>query len=227
MSKRRSPRSTTAGACVVEAVRRRHPAVKADSRSDRRRDGVVYLLASNGTLYEFREGEERRARRLHDVRHAARQGMRVRGPRVRLTINSLLLACKHVEYEEPEGRHGDLPVEARRSQHELSRTDACRSPTSPHASARKATSIRRTSPSIPSRQLHAHCRRSRRRWSRSRPTGSVVFARKLPGDHDQPESRRDHARQHPDHRRRGDASPRSSRSTRGRDDGIAHRSSRR
>ena len=73
-----------------------HPTVKADLEAITVAKGLVYLLASNGTLYEFREGAN--GERVDYTTHDTRLGKECEfeGLAFDSTLNSLLLACKHV-----------------------------------------------------------------------------------------------------------------------------------
>jgi len=73
-----------------------HPTVKADLEAITVAKGLVYLLASNGTLYEFREGAN--GERVDYTTHDTRLGKECEfeGLAFDSTLNSLVLACKHV-----------------------------------------------------------------------------------------------------------------------------------
>ena len=73
-----------------------HPTVKADLEAITVAKGFIYLLASNGTLYEFREGAN--GERVDYATHDTRLGKECEfeGLAFDSTLNSLLLACKHV-----------------------------------------------------------------------------------------------------------------------------------
>ena len=73
-----------------------HPTVKADLEAITIAKGLVYLLASNGTLYEFHEGGN--GERVDYTTHDTRLGKECEfeGLAYDSTLNALLLACKHV-----------------------------------------------------------------------------------------------------------------------------------
>ena len=73
-----------------------HPTIKADLEAITIAKGLVYLLASNGTLYEFHEGSN--GERVDYTTHDTRLGKEceLEGLAYDSTLNSLLLACKHV-----------------------------------------------------------------------------------------------------------------------------------
>ena len=73
-----------------------HPTVKADLEAITVADGFVYLLASNGTLYEFHEGAN--GERVDYTTRDTRLGKECEfeGLAFDSTLNSLLLACKQV-----------------------------------------------------------------------------------------------------------------------------------
>ena len=73
-----------------------HPTVKADLEAITVAKGFVYLLASNGTLYEFREGAN--GERVDYTTRDTRLGKECEfeGLAFDSTLDALLLACKHV-----------------------------------------------------------------------------------------------------------------------------------
>jgi uncharacterized protein YjiK len=72
------------------------PTINADFEAIAVADGFVFLLASNGTLYEFREGGN--GDRVDYTTHDTRLGKECEfeGLAFDSTLNSLLLACKNV-----------------------------------------------------------------------------------------------------------------------------------
>jgi uncharacterized protein YjiK len=72
------------------------PTVNADFEAIAVANGIVFLLASNGTLYEFREGAN--GERVDYTTHDTRLGKECEfeGLAFDSTLNALLLACKNV-----------------------------------------------------------------------------------------------------------------------------------
>jgi len=76
------------------------PTIKGDIEGIAAANGVVFLLASNGTLYEFREGENgQRVEYITSDTHLGKE-CEFEGLAFDPAINSLLLACKNVELEQ-------------------------------------------------------------------------------------------------------------------------------
>jgi uncharacterized protein YjiK len=78
-------------------------AVKGDFEGITIANGVVFMLASNGTLYEFHEGanDAHVDYKVHDT--GLRKECEFEGVAFDPAINSLLLACKHVHNKELQG----------------------------------------------------------------------------------------------------------------------------
>ena len=125
-------------------------------------DSVMYLLTSKGKLYEFHEGANHAdvGFDIHDTK--LESACEFEGVAFDPTINSLLLACKHVLDSTANNAiviyRWRLPATRRTA----CRVSSCRSPRS-SARTTGSRSIRRTSPSIRSRATTS--------WSRPRRAG--------------------------------------------------------
>jgi uncharacterized protein YjiK len=162
-----------------------HPTIKADLEAITVADGFVYLLASNGTLYEFREGAngERVDYSTHDTRLG--KECEFEGLAFDSTLNSLLLACKHVRMEHLRDHLVIYRWRLDGSGKRLSRL------TVPLKDILKSLGEKKLHPSdITVDPLTGNyvLIANENAIVGITPGGQVVFARKLPGDHDQPES---------------------------------------
>jgi uncharacterized protein YjiK len=147
---------------------------------------AVFLLASNGTLYEFREGENgQRVDYITSDTHLGKE-CEFEGLAFDASINSLLLACKKVELEQSRDSMVIYRWKLQSGGQRLSKL---------------AVPLTRILPAIGEKELHpsditvdpntghyvivASIEKS---LVEITPTGEVVSARKLGGQHNQPES---------------------------------------
>ena len=162
-----------------------HPTIKADLEAITVADGFVFLLASNGTLYEFREGAN--GERVDYTTHDTRLGKECEfeGLAFDSTLNSLLLACKHVGIKHLKDH---LVIYRWRLDggKRLSRM------TVPLDSILKAIGEKGFHPSDitvdPFTGNYVVISSLEMAIVEVTPAGQLVFARKLPGGHDQPEA---------------------------------------
>jgi len=162
-----------------------HPTIKADLEAITVADGFVFLLASNGTLYEFREGAN--GERVDYTTHDTRLGKECEfeGLAFDSTLNSLLLACKHVGIKHLKDH---LVIYRWRLDggKRLSRM------TVPLGSILKAIGEKGFHPSDitvdPFTGNYVVISSLEMAIVEVTPAGQLVFARKLPGGHDQPEA---------------------------------------
>ena len=162
-----------------------HPTIKADLEAITVADGFVYLLASNGTLYEFREGAngERVDYSTHDTRLG--KECEFEGIAFDSTLNSLLLACKNVRIEHLRDHLVIYRWRLDGNGPRLSRL------TVPLKDILKSLGEKKLHPSdITVDPLTGNyvLIANEKVIVGITPGGQVVFSRKLPGDHDQPES---------------------------------------
>lgn len=163
------------------------PTVKGDFEAIAAVEDRFYLLASNGTLYEFKEGKngERVDYNMHDTKLG--KDCEFEGLAFDPAINSLLLACKHVHKKrlKEDVLIYRWPIE--KGEHDLSEL------TVPLASI--PTAVR------PKGQFHPSditidpftgnyviISSLEKAIMEITPAGQVVFARPLPGEHDQAEA---------------------------------------
>ncbi len=162
-----------------------HPTIKADLEAITVADGFVFLLASNGTLYEFREGAngERADYTTHDTRLG--KECEFEGLAFDSTLNSLLLACKNVGTKHLRDHLVIYRWRLDGSGKRLSRL------TVPLKDILKSLGEKELHPSdIAVDPLTGNyvLITNEKAIVGITPDGHVMFARKLPGDHDQPES---------------------------------------
>ncbi len=167
-----------------------HPTVKADLEAITAAKGLVYLLASNGTLYEFREGAN--GERVDYTTHDTRLGKECEfeGLTYDPAITSLLLACKHVHkkslkndlliYRWP--AHKDDQGERQISELAIPLSSI------PKAVLRKGEFHPSDIAIDPITGNYVIISSLERAIISVTPAGQVVFARPLPGEHDQPEA---------------------------------------
>ena len=162
------------------------PTVKADLEAITIAHGFVYLLASNGTLYEFQEGAN--GARVDYTTHDTRLGKECEfeGLAFDSTLNALLLACKHVGTKHLKD---DLVIYRWKLEgggDRLSRlTVPLKDIVGPIGEKHFHPSDITVDPFTGDYVLIAGIEKA---MVEITPEGRVVFARKLPGDHDQPES---------------------------------------
>jgi uncharacterized protein YjiK len=163
------------------------PPVKGDFEAIASVDDRLYLLESNGTLYEFREGKdgERVDYNTHDTKLG--KECEFEGLAYDPTIASLLLACKHVGTKSLKDDVVIYLWPIQKNEHELSTL------TVPLASIPEA--IRRKGQFHPSditidpiNGNYVLLSSLEKAIVEITPSGQVVFARRLPGDHDQAEA---------------------------------------
>jgi uncharacterized protein YjiK len=163
-----------------------HPTVKGDLEGITVADGFVFLLASNGTLYEFREGAN--GERVDYTTHDTRLGRECEfeGVAFDSTLNSLLLACKHVGIKHLKD---DVVIYRWRIDGDGKRLSRL---TVPLDGILKAIGEKEFHPSDiaidPLTGNYVVIAGIEKAMAAITPDGRLVFARKLPGDHDQPES---------------------------------------
>ena len=163
-----------------------HPTIKADLEGITVADGFVFLLASNGTLYEFREGAN--GERVDYTTHDTRLGKECEfeGLAFDSALNSLLLACKHVAIKHLKDHLVIYRWRLDGSGKRLSRMAV------PLDGILKAIGEKEFRPSDitidPLTGGYLVISSLQKSIVEIKPDGQLVFARKLPGDHDQPES---------------------------------------
>ena len=163
-----------------------HPTLKGDFEGIAVVNDVVFLLESNGTLYEFREGAN--GEHVDYTTHDTRLGKECEfeGLAYDSTLGSLLLACKHVGAKHLRDHMVIYRWKIAGGSDRLTRL---------------TVPLERILPAIGEKELHpsditidpvtgtylliASIEKS---MVEITPDGRVVFARKLPGDHEQPES---------------------------------------
>ena len=163
-----------------------HPTVKGDFEAIAVAKGLVYLLASNGTLYEFREGAN--GERVDYTTHDTRLGKECEfeGLAFDSTLNSLLLACKHVGTKHLKDDMVLYRWKLDESGNRLSRL------TVPLKDIVPAIGEKHFHPSDitvdPFTGDYVLIAGIEKAIVEITPDGHVVFARRLPAGHDQPES---------------------------------------
>ena len=163
-----------------------HPTIKADLEAITVADGFVFLLASNGTLYEFREGAN--GERVDYTTHDTRLGKECEfeGLAFDSTLNSLLLACKHVGIKHLKDHLVIYRWRLDGGGNRLSRMAV------PLDGILKAIGEKEFRPSDltvdPFTGGYVVISSLQNSIVEITPDGQLVFAHKLPGDHDQPEA---------------------------------------
>jgi len=163
-----------------------HPTVKADLEAITIAKGLVYLLASNGTLYEFREGTN--GARVDYTTHDTRLGKECEfeGLAFDSTLNALVLACKHVGTKHLKDDMVIYRWTLEESGNRLSRL------TVPLKDIVGPIGVERFHPSDitidPFTGDYVLISGIEKAIVEITPDGHVVFARRLPPGHDQPES---------------------------------------
>lgn len=162
------------------------PTIKADLEGIAMANDAVFLLASNGTLYEFREGNN--GQRVGYITSDTRLGKECEfeGLAFDPAINSLLLACKNVELKHAKN---DLVIYRWKLHGGGERL------------SKLTVSLEKILPAIGEKDLHPSdiavdpttgnyvlVASIEKALVEITPAGDVVFARKLMGQHDQPES---------------------------------------
>ena len=162
------------------------PTIKADLEGITIADRFVFLLTSNGTLYEFREGAN--GERVDYTTHDTRLGKECEfeGLAFDSTANSLLLACKHVGIKHLKDHMVIYRWRLDGSGNRLSRM------TVPLEGILKAIGEKEFNPSDitvdPFTGDYVVISSLQKSIVEVTRDGQLVFARKLPGDHDQPEA---------------------------------------
>lgn len=162
------------------------PTVKADLEAIAAVGDDIYLLASNGTLYEFREGDN--GARVDYTTHDTRLGKECEfeGLAYDSTRGSLLLACKNVGTKHLR----DQMVIYRWKLNGIG--DRISTLTVPLSAILPSMGKKEFHPSDitvdPFTGNYVIIGSAEKGIVEITPDGQVVFARKLPGDHDQPES---------------------------------------
>lgn len=171
---------------VTKQFRIGSPTIKADLEAIAIVDGEIYVLASNGTLYEFREGAD--GAHVDYTSHDTRLGKECEfeGLAYDSTLSSLLLACKHVHKKELKNNIVIYRWKLSGGGDRLSHM---------------TVPLTRILPAIGEKAFHPSditidpftgnyvlIAGIERAIVSITPAGDVVFARKLPGGHDQPES---------------------------------------
>jgi uncharacterized protein YjiK len=162
------------------------PTIKGDIEGIAAVNGVVFLLASNGTLYEFREGENgQRVEYITSDTHLGKE-CEFEGLAFDPAINSLLLACKNVELKQTTDSMVIYRWKLQGGSQRLSKL---------------AIPLERILPAVGAKELHPSditvdpttgnyviIASIEEAMVEITPAGEVVFARKLVGQHNQPES---------------------------------------
>jgi uncharacterized protein YjiK len=162
------------------------PTIKADLEGITVANGNVFLLASNGTLYEFREGNN--GQRVDYITSDTRLGKECEfeGLAFDASINSLLLACKNVELK---NQKDSLVIYRWKLQGGRDRLTKL---TVPLRSILAAIGEKDLHPSDiavdPKTGNYVLLASIENAIVEITPSGDVVFARKLIGEHDQPEA---------------------------------------
>ena len=171
---------------VTKQFRVGSPTIKADLEAIAIVNGEVYVLDSNGTLYEFREGAN--GERVDYTSHDTRLGKECEfeGLAYDSTLGSLLLACKHIHKNKFKDQiliyRWKLAGDGDRLSHM----------TVPLTKILPAIGEKSFHPSDitidPFTGNYVLIAGIERAIVSVTPGGDVVFARRLPGGHDQPES---------------------------------------
>lgn len=163
------------------------PAVKGDFEAIASVDDRLYLLESNGTLYEFREGKdgEQVDYKTHDTKLG--KECEFEGLAYDPTITSLLLACKHVGTKSLKEDVVIYRWPIDKGEHELSQLTIPLSAI-PEAVRRKGHFHPSDITIDPINGNYVLIASIEKAIMEITPSGQVVFARPLPGDHDQAES---------------------------------------
>ena len=162
------------------------PTLKADLEGITIARGMIFMLASNGTLYEFREGAN--GQRVDYTTHDTRLGKECEfeGVAYDSTDNSLLLACKNVGIKHLKDSMVIYRWRIDSGGDRLTRFSV------PLQDILKAIGEKELHPSDitidPFTGNYVLIASIEKAILEITPAGQVVFARKLPGDHDQPES---------------------------------------
>jgi len=172
---------------IVKQFALGRPAIKGDFEAIASVSDRFYLLESNGTLYEFTEGKdgERVDYKTHDTKLG--KECEFEGLAYDPAIASLLLVCKHVGTK---SLKDDVviyrwPIE--KDEHELSTLTVPLS--SIPAAVRPKGEFHPSDITIdPINGNYVMVSSIEKAIMEITPSGQVVFARRLPGDHDQAES---------------------------------------
>jgi uncharacterized protein YjiK len=161
------------------------PTISADLEAIAVANGIVFLLASNGTLYEFREGAN--GERVDYTTHDTRLGKECEfeGLAFDSTLNSLLLACKNVGTKHLRDHLVIYRWRLDGNGHRLSRL------TVPLKDILKSLGEKELHPSdiaVDPITGNYVLIANEKAIVEITPDAQVVFARKLPGGHDQPEA---------------------------------------
>ena len=171
---------------VTKQFRVGSPTIKADLEAIAIVNGEVYVLDSNGTLYEFREGAN--GQRVDYTTHDTRLGKECEfeGVAYDSTDNSLLLACKNVGIKHLKDSMVIYRWRIDSGGDRLTRFSV------PLKDILKAIGEKELHPSDitidPFTGNYVLIASIEKAILEITPAGQVIFARKLPGDHDQPES---------------------------------------
>ena len=163
-----------------------HPTLKGDLEGIAVANDVVFMLESNGTLYEFHDGAN--GEHVDYTTHDTRLGKECEfeGLAFDSTRNSLLLACKNVGIKH---LRGSMVIYRWRLDGGGNRLSRMAVPLSPIL---KSIGEKRFHPSDitvdPLTGNYVVIASIEKSITEITPDGQVVFARKLPGDHEQPES---------------------------------------
>jgi uncharacterized protein YjiK len=162
------------------------PTIKADLEGIAVANDVVFLLASNGTLYEFREGNN--GERVEYITSDTRLGKECEfeGLAYDASINSLLLACKNVEMKHQKNAMVIYRWKLHGGGERLSKLVV------PLAKILPAIGEKDLHPSDitvdPKTGNYVLIASIEKSIVEITPAGEVVFARKLIGQHNQPEA---------------------------------------
>ena len=162
------------------------PTLKADLEGITIAKGMVFLLASNGMLYEFREGAN--GQRVDYATHDTRLGKECEfeGLAFDSTLNALLLACKNVGKKHLEN---SMVIYRWRIDGGSDRLSRLTVPLEDILSSIGGKALHPSDITIdPLNGNYLLISSIEQAMVEITPGGQVVFARKLPGGHDQPES---------------------------------------
>ena len=162
------------------------PTIKADLEAIAVAHSLVFLLASNGTLYEFREG--RNGERVDYSTHDTRLGKECEfeGLAFDSTLNSLLLACKNVAKKHLKD---SMVIYRWRISGDGDRLSMLKVPLAGILAAIGEKDLHPSDITVdPLTGNYVLVASIEKAIVGITPAGEVVFARKLPDDHDQAES---------------------------------------
>ena len=162
------------------------PTIEADFEAIAVVGDVIYLLESNGTIYEFREGNN--GARVDYTTHDTRLGKECEfeGMAYDSTLNALLLACKNVGTKH---LRDSMVIYRWKLQGGGDRISMLTVPLSALLPSMGKKEFHPSDITVdPFSGNYVIIGSAEKGIVEITPAGQVIFARKLPGDHDQPES---------------------------------------